>query len=333
MTWARIQRDYATTAKPRAIEGVGDIYLIRPLGFLLVEGLRRTPATPTFVSILAVLAGWICAACYYASVRNGMVPTLAVAGALAMLLHSALDSADGQLARLLGRSTPLGRIIDGLCDNLAFGAIYVAIGLGHWSRDQQFPLGVAALALLAGASHSVQSSLVEYVRTLYMQCVHGARDLAEARPSTRPRQRDTGWGGWLLHGLHGFYYRQQRAVLRSTDTLEQAIATWAAAHPHQSQALAARYEASHRQLLPYWTLFASNAHKLGIVVAAFIPSWPGGFWSALGMAWYFVFVLALNLAAPFLLLAQARADARLIADLDALAVLPSAEMSGDGRPA
>ncbi len=57
MTWARLARDYAKSAKPRAIEGIGDIYLIRPLGFLLVEGFRRTPATPTFVSILAVPGG------------------------------------------------------------------------------------------------------------------------------------------------------------------------------------------------------------------------------------------------------------------------------------
>jgi phosphatidylglycerophosphate synthase len=330
MTWARLARDYAKSAKPRAIEGIGDIYLIRPLGFLLVEGFRRTPATPTFVSILAVLAGWVCAACYYASVRQGMVPALALAGALTMLLHSALDSADGQLARLLGRSTPLGRIIDGLCDNLAFGAIYVAICLGHWSRDQRFPLGVVALALLAGLSHSIQSSLVEYARTLYLQCVHGGRDLADARAAAHTRRRDTGSTGWLLLGLHGFYYRQQRAVLRSTDRLERVVAAWLTTHPHRSQALAERYEASHRRLLRYWTLFASNSHKLGIVVAGFIPAWPGDWGLGLGMAWYFVYVLALNLAAPFLLLAQARADARLISDLGALAAFPLTDVRGTG---
>ena len=58
MSWERAVADYRRMAKPRAVEEIGDIYLIRPLGFLLVQFLRRTPLTPTMVSVLAVLAGW-----------------------------------------------------------------------------------------------------------------------------------------------------------------------------------------------------------------------------------------------------------------------------------
>ena len=132
MSRERAAADYRRMAKPRAVEEVGDIYLIRPLGFLFVQLLRRTPATPTMVSVLAVLAGWWSAWLYFESNRLGMVPALAALGGLALLLHSALDSADGQLARLKSMQTPLGRVVDGFCDNLSFLAIYVAIVLGHW---------------------------------------------------------------------------------------------------------------------------------------------------------------------------------------------------------
>jgi len=318
VNWARIAADYRTMAKPRAVEEVGDIYLIRPLGFLLVQLLRRTPLTPTMVSVLAVLAGWWSAWLYFASNREGLVPELAALGGLALLLHSALDSADGQLARLKNLQTPLGRIVDGFCDNLSFIAIYVAIVLGHWQRTPDHHLAVALLALAAGASHSVQSSLVEYQRTLYLHCVHGRGDIVDAEPERLRRAAAPGPGALFLQAIHRLYYRQQRFYLASTARLEERIARWRRDNPGQLPALAERYERSHRPLLPSWDLMASNSHKLGIVVAAFAPIVGTSFWGGLGMGWYFVYVLALNVPLAALLQAQRRVDRVLGGELDAL---------------
>jgi 1L-myo-inositol 1-phosphate cytidylyltransferase len=319
MSWERIKRDYAGMAKPRAVEEVGDIYLIRPLGFLIVEVLRRTAITPTMVSVLAVLAGWLCAWFYYESTRQGMVPVLAVLGALAMLLHSALDSADGQLARLKHMTTPLGRIVDGFCDNLAFGAVYVAIVLGPWSRSGEFPLTVALLAVFAAISHSVQSSLVEFQRTLYLHIVHGRNDIVDSEPERLKGASAYGVGATILQWLHRNYYNQQRSILRSTAALELAIGRLRDEHPHMTPALASRYDTSHRPLLPFWALLASNSHKLGIVVAAFVPVGAGSFWAGLGMGWYFIYVLALNAVIFVMVPAQRRIDRRFCAEVEALA--------------
>jgi phosphatidylglycerophosphate synthase len=318
VNWERIAADYRTMAKPRAVEEVGDIYLIRPLGFLLVQLLRRTPLTPTMVSVLAVFAGWWSAWLYFASNREGMVPALAALGGIALLLHSALDSADGQLARLKNQQTPLGRIVDGFCDNLSFIAIYLAIVLGHWQRTPDHHLAVALLALAAGASHSVQSSLVEYQRTLYLHCVHGRGDIVDAEPERLRRTAAPGPGAVFLHALHSLYYRQQRFYLASTARLEERIARWRRDNPKLLPALAERYERSHRPLLPFWALMASNSHKLGIVVAAFVPVAGPSFWGGLGMGWYLVYVLALNVPLIALLRVQGRVDRALTAELDAL---------------
>ena len=318
MSWERVAADYRRMAKPRAVEEVGDVYLIRPLGFLVVQLLRGTPATPTMVSVLAVLAGWWSAWLYFESGRRGMVPALAAAGGLALLLHSALDSADGQLARLKDLHTPLGRIVDGFCDNLSFLAIYVAIVLGHGERAPEHRLAVALLALAAGASHSVQSSLVEYQRTLYLHCVHGRADLVDAEPGRLKRATPPGAGAAFLRWVHRAYYRQQRFFLGSTARLEGRIARWRERNPGQRETLAGRYERSHRPLLPFWALLASNSHKAGIVVAAFAPVAGTSFWGGLGMGWYLVYVLALNAALAALLPAQARADRALAAEFQAL---------------
>jgi phosphatidylglycerophosphate synthase len=318
MSWERIAADYRRMAKPRAVEEVGDIYLIRPLGFLLVQLLRRTPITPTMVSVLAVLAGWWSAWFYFESNRRGTVPALAALGALALLLHSALDSADGQLARLKNMHTPLGRIVDGFCDNLSFLAIYVAIVLGYWGRSPDHRLGIALLALAAAASHSVQSSLVEYQRTLYLHCVHGRGDIVDSEPVRLRRAAAPGPGAVFLQAVHRLYYRQQRFYLASTARLEERIARWRERNPGLLPVLAGSYERSHRPLLPFWALMASNSHKAGIVVAAFAPVAGTSFWGGLGMGWYLVYVLALNAPLAALLPAQRRVDRALAGELDAL---------------
>jgi phosphatidylglycerophosphate synthase len=270
------------------------------------------------VSVLAVLAGWWSAWLYFESNRRGMVPALAACGGLALLLHSALDSADGQLARLKNLHSPLGRIVDGFCDNLSFLAIYVAIVLGHRERSPDSGFAVALLALAAGASHSVQSSLVEYQRTLYLHCVHGRGDIVDSEPGRLKRAASRGAGATLLQWIHRVYYRQQRFYLASTARLEECIARWRQRNPRLLPELAARYERSHRPLLPFWALMASNSHKIGIVAAAFIPVTGTSFWGGLGMGWYLVYVLALNAALAALLPAQARVDRGLGAELDLL---------------
>lgn len=317
MGWEQIRRDYRSMAKPRAVEEVGDIYLIRPFGFLLVQLLRHTPLTPTMVSFLAVLAGWLAAWFYFESARRGVVPALAALGALAFLLHSALDSADGQLARLKRMFTPLGRIVDGFCDNLAFGAIYVAI---VWAQHERAPAHTLAVALLAAAgivSHSLQAALVDYQRTLYLFCVHGKLDILESQPHELRERVPRGWFARLLEALHRNYYRQQRFLLPSTVRLERLLIERRERDPLGFAALAPRYERSHRPTLPYWALLASNSHKLGVAVAAFVPVAGTTFWAGLGIGWFLVYDLALNLVLAAMLAAQPRFDDPLAAELAA----------------
>ena len=44
-----------------------------------------------------------------------------------LILYSILDSADGQLARMTGQVTELGRVLDGVGGYLTHAAIYIAI--------------------------------------------------------------------------------------------------------------------------------------------------------------------------------------------------------------
>ncbi len=309
--------DYRKMAKPRAVEEWGDIYLIRPLGYLFVQMLRHTALTPTMVSGLAVLAGWWTAWIYFLANSRGGDVLLAFLAALAFLIHSALDSADGQLARLTGRTSQLGRIIDGFCDSFVFFSIYAAIVASTWVRCPQYGIIVTVLAIPAVYMHSLQSSLAEYQRTLYLAAVHGGRDIFDSNPENEGIFSVGGGNAMvsLLQDLYARYFRQQRALLPSTESLERKVASILESDPEKLGEVAPIFEHHQRPMLRGWALLASNSHKAAIMMSAFIPVSVGSFWSALGMGWYLLYDLGLCVVMAFLILRQIPVDERTLRDL------------------
>jgi archaetidylinositol phosphate synthase len=69
-----------------------------------------------------------------------------VVAALLVQLKTVLDNADGQLARLSGRVTLLGRYLDSLCDLLVDAALFAAVG---WYADAPVVALLGFLALTA----------------------------------------------------------------------------------------------------------------------------------------------------------------------------------------
>lgn len=334
--WRAARDDWRRMEKPRAIEDVGDTWLIRPLGFLLVQALRHTPITPNAVSLLSVVVAWASAWAFYRATVEGGAVAPAVVGVGLLLLYSALDSADGQLARLTGRFSEIGRVLDGVCDNLAFLAVYVAILAGYVGRGGEHPVLVTALGVAAVGSHSLQAAASEYQRMLYLHHVHDSTVVHDEEPARlrrregRGRVERPGRVRWqqplrrLFDLLQLRYAVVQRALCGSSHELWQRIeAARRQRQPEARAALeqraAAAYRDQQRPMLPWWALLGSNAHKLGIAVAAFLPpltpsgASPSPWWAGLGMAWFFLFDLALDVVLAALLAAQSRLDRRLAA--------------------
>ena len=141
--------EYRLSLKNPETEDKVDLLLYRPLGFLSAKLAHWSGLSPTQVTLLGLLSG-VSAGFLFAYPSPANFP---IAAAL-FLLSGVLDSADGQLARISGRSSPLGLVLDGLCDNLVFGAVYLgcctalASDRGPWV----WPLAIAALVLLAAAT-------------------------------------------------------------------------------------------------------------------------------------------------------------------------------------
>src|SRR5690606_4651006 len=136
------------------------LYFYRRLGYVAALWAREGRLTPNGVSCLAGAAGVAGGALLY----DG---DLAPAGFGPLVLHGILDSADGQLARLTGQTSELGRILDGVAGYATHVAVFVALALAALSRGAGHD--ILLWASLAGVSVALHAQLYEYHRVTYLR--------------------------------------------------------------------------------------------------------------------------------------------------------------------
>jgi hypothetical protein len=157
----------ASFDKGRAVEEWTDLHFFRPAGLRIARVLMPTRLSPDHVTILALLVGLIAGRlCYYDSIG------LNVLGVALFIVSDIFDSADGQLARMRGTSSRLGKVLDGIADGARFSNLYVQLmarmlvgGAPWW---MVLPLGIAA-----GIAHAKQSAAADYIRQLYLHLAEG----------------------------------------------------------------------------------------------------------------------------------------------------------------
>ena len=124
-----------------------------------VRVLAKTPATPNQVTTARLLTG-LAAAAAFAVGTEGWTS----AGGVLCLISMLLDRADGQLARLTGRTSAWAHDYDLIADNIATTALFIGIGLGL--RDGALGLWAPVLGVLAGASITTIFWVVERIEAL-----------------------------------------------------------------------------------------------------------------------------------------------------------------------
>ncbi len=270
----------AAPGRPREIEAPSNLYLVHPASRRLTDLLERTAVTPNQVSIASVFASGAAAASYVAL----SWPWGAFAGLAFQFAWHVLDGADGELARRTGRASPIGELVDGVCDHLSQALIYLAFA---FAAQRTFGGWAWAVAIAAAAAHFVQANAYETGRKAYRRFVYGA-----------PWMRQTGAGvGGPGKALSELYLAVSDLSSPGERRTEQAMAG----------AIAAGHAAEARRL--YRERFAPLVKASGIMdsntrtVAAFLAV------LAAHPLWLFVFELtALNVALVGLAVARGRAN-------------------------
>lgn len=153
--------------RPQTIEDASNRYLIHPLSDLVVKGAMKVGVSPNFVSFLGLACGFLAGILYYQLPQPGYV----FSAFLLMVAWHVFDGADGRLARATGKTSAFGRIIDGICDHLVFGFVYIALAL-HLI-ETGYSLSVWWLVVGAGVSHAIQAAGYEERRQKYQRRLEG----------------------------------------------------------------------------------------------------------------------------------------------------------------
>jgi phosphatidylglycerophosphate synthase len=295
------------TYKVREAEGFLDLYFYRRVGFRLAQVFARLGLSPVAVTVLGGLFGIAAGHLYYYRDLGTNI--------VGMALHvwaNALDNADGQLARLTGRGSRNGRIIDSLVDHLIFLNIYVHLALRCLREGA--PATVCLLALAAGISHALQGAAADYYRNAYLHFV-GVRTQAQfdstalLRSTYRELQwRRQPWNKFLLAIYLNFTWQQEML----TPKLKKLREVLDQLYPRElPEWLKARYAASARGMFKWWGFLMTNTRMiiLFLLLSLGRPVWY--FWIELTVLNVLLIVLLLHqdkMSESFLKLATGARD-------------------------
>jgi phosphatidylglycerophosphate synthase len=183
----------ARSRKPRRGTELVCERIFRPLAHPLVLGLARMRLAPPVVVVAAGAAG------IAAAVELGRGSLLVAA--LLVQVKTLLDNADGQLARLTGRTSAFGRYLDSEVDLLVNAALFGAL---FWTTGQP------ALALAGFLALTCILSLNFNVERL-------------ARRAAAEPEAEGGGATMFLRRVYGFVYALQDRLAESLVTRRPAL--------------------------------------------------------------------------------------------------------------
>ena len=108
------------SVKARPVHEGVNLLIFRPLGYVLARALLPTRVKPPHIVLAHTALGMVAARCIAA---NADLPA-----ALLLQVKTLLDNVDGQLARLRGEESALGRYLDTEADFVANAALFWALG-------------------------------------------------------------------------------------------------------------------------------------------------------------------------------------------------------------
>ena len=275
--------------RPLEVEEATNRYLVHPVSRAVVDRLVRTRVTPNQVSVASVFAAAAGALCYL----EAPWPWGALTGVAFQFLWHVLDGADGDLARRTGRASPIGELVDGVCDHVSQVLVYLAFvalllpALHGWAW---------VVAAVAGASHFIQANAYETGRKTYRRWLYGAAWMRQTAGAS------TGVQG----ALAGLYIGLSRLVSPGETQVEAAM----------EPALAAGGAAADQARLIYGERLAPLVKRSAVLsgnsrtIAAFLSMLVGS------PLWFFLFeIVVLNLAAVVIVVARGRCNRAVTAAL------------------
>ena len=177
-----IQKTYKSTDT----EEWFDIIFNRPLGYLWARLFNHYGVHPNTVTVLSIILGVTGGLLFMndADTTSGFL--LNLLGVILFVWADIFDSTDGQLARMTGKKTQFGRILDGASGDFWFFCVYLSIALRLQDKPIDFSLftvhfslphwGLLAWVLVFFSGvfcHAAQCRQSDYYRTIHLHFLNG----------------------------------------------------------------------------------------------------------------------------------------------------------------
>lgn len=218
------------TLKSQDTEGPFELYMTRTPGYLwacLFKWLGVHPVAVTLMSIvIGAASGW-----FFYSEDLGMN----LIGMGLLVWANWYDCADGQLARMTGKRTLIGRILDGFCGDVWFFFIYLFLCLRMQGEnipftDVQWGIWIWLLGAWAGLRcHGRQCAIGDYYRNIHLYFLLGAgRAELDSEAKIKEEMNSMKWMSkdWF-HKLYLYFYARytgsQEAQVKSFHTMMKGL--------------------------------------------------------------------------------------------------------------
>lgn len=142
-----------------------DLLFYRPVGYRWALFFHKLGVTPNAITVASIFLGVAAGILFY---YNDLL--LNVIGMCLLVWANMYDSADGQLARMTGQKSEIGRILDGVSGDFWFISIYAAICL---RLTPEWSYWIWILAAVTGLCHSKQAAMADYYRNIHLFFLKG----------------------------------------------------------------------------------------------------------------------------------------------------------------
>ncbi len=275
--------------RPLELQDPLNRWFYHPLAWQLAKALRHTPLTPNAVSVIGALFVIGAGAAY----AQRWSPWWVALGLVLHMTWHVVDGADGDLARLTGRSSPLGEMVDGICDYVSHIVLYFVL---IFILQAQIGWPAWAWGAAAGFGHIVQANHVEVQRRQYQWWIYGTPWLRNNADSSAAIARRRG-----LAGIAELYLRLAAGMTPHAERIDAAVDA-AQSDPAGLAAIRAEVRRESPRLLLLVKFLGPNPRAIVLGASMFAGS----------PLWYFVYqAIVLNALLAVSVIAHNRAAKRI----------------------
>ena len=252
-----------------------DVYFTRPIGLVFAIFWNKLGVHPNVITILSIFLG------VGAGIMFGYTDLMHnILGVLLLMFANFCDSTDGQMARLTGKKTLLGRVLDGFSGDVWFATIYFAIIFRLFNQnipgtELHWHLLIFVLAFVAGVMcHSPQSSLADSYRQIHLLFLKG-KEGSELDNYAQQRQiyenlPKSKWFDRLFYYNYANYCKSQEKRTPKFQKMMEVVKERYGSVENMPQELKEQFIKGSRPLMKYTNILTFNVRAITLYVTCLL---------------------------------------------------------------